>query len=141
MRHISSMDERDSLINHSIHQYVDGRVHSAFQEFMEGLSTLKLAEAIQAHPEHFKALFVENTEKICAQDLINLFQPVLSIVGSSRRQEESRVLCYWRDWLIDIEGGECAELQLEDILIFQDSRGKYMQYSTSTTNAQDFHRI
>ncbi|RXN15879.1 G2 M phase-specific E3 ubiquitin- ligase-like protein [Labeo rohita] len=170
MRYISSMDERDSLVTISIQQYVEGRVQTAFQEFMEGLNTLKLAEAIQAHPAQFKELFLENTQQLNAADLINLFQPVLSTVGSSRRREESRVLCYWRDWLIDIEGGECAELHLEDILVFASglsripplgfpvqptlevptyskqhnkasSRGKYVQCSHSTTTAQIFRGI
>ncbi|XP_058629517.1 G2/M phase-specific E3 ubiquitin-protein ligase-like [Onychostoma macrolepis] len=118
MRYILTLNERDSLVSHSIQHYVEGRVQTAFQQFMEGLNTLKLAEAIQAHPVQFKGLFLENTQQLNAADLISLFQPVLSTVGSSRRQEESRVLCYWRDWLIDIEGGECVALHLEDILIF-----------------------
>lgn len=81
---------------------------------MEGLNTLNLAEAIKAHPEPFKALFEENTQRLNAEDLINLFQPVLSIAGSSRRQEESSVLCFWRDLLIDIEGTvNLAELNSE----------------------------
>lgn len=75
-----------------------------FYRFKEGLNTLKLAEAIQAQPAQFKGLFLENTQQLSAADLINLFQPVLSTAGSSRRQEENRVLCYWRDLLIDIEG-------------------------------------
>nr|XP_055060434.1 G2/M phase-specific E3 ubiquitin-protein ligase-like [Misgurnus anguillicaudatus] len=117
MRHINSMDERDSLVMQCIQQFVEG-VLRGYQEFMAGLSTLGLAEAIKAHPAQFKPLFVENTQQLSAQDLMDLFQPVLSSLGSNRRREESRVLCYWRDWLIDIEGGECANLNLEDILIF-----------------------
>ncbi|KAI7810447.1 putative G2/M phase-specific E3 ubiquitin-protein ligase-like [Triplophysa rosa] len=116
MHHINSLDERDSLVKHSIQQCVEGRVLRGYQQFMEGLSTLGLAEAIQSYPAHFRSLFVENTQQLSAENLINLFHPVLSSVGSSRRREESRVLCYWRDWLIDIE--ECANVKLEDILIF-----------------------
>ncbi|KAL1273710.1 hypothetical protein QQF64_026524 [Cirrhinus molitorella] len=124
MRYISSMNERDHLVTNSIQQYVEGRVQTAFQEMfsstdsLKGLNALKLAEAIQAHPAQFKGLFLENTQELNAAELINLFHPVLSTVGSSRRREESRVLCYWRDWLIDVEGGECSELHLKDILIF-----------------------
>ncbi|CAB1425904.1 unnamed protein product [Pleuronectes platessa] len=44
---------------------------------------------------------------------MNMFAINYSVRGSSRRSEEERAVGYWRDWLIDVEGGD-AVLVVED---------------------------
>ncbi|CAL8290158.1 unnamed protein product, partial [Arctogadus glacialis] len=38
---------------------------------------------------------------------------LMSLTPPSRRSEEERAVGYWRDWLIDVEGGD-AVLVVED---------------------------
>ncbi|CAL8234591.1 unnamed protein product [Boreogadus saida] len=38
--------------------------------------------------------------------------------GTHAREIENRTICFWRDWLIDVEEGECAPLTLENVLEF-----------------------
>ncbi|CAL8366295.1 unnamed protein product [Boreogadus saida] len=50
---------------------------------------------------------------LVAEQVMNLFAVNYSVRGSSRRSEEERAVGYWRDWLIDVEGGD-AVLVVED---------------------------
>lgn len=43
-------------------------------------------------------------EQLTATTLDDLFEVKLSEQGSTRRQEETRALAFWRDYLLDTEG-------------------------------------
>ncbi|KAG9261358.1 G2/M phase-specific E3 ubiquitin-protein ligase-like [Astyanax mexicanus] len=114
LRHIKDLD----LVLEAAQDYFEGRVKVGLEQLAEGLETFGLAEAIRKHPSEFEGLFLKSSKSLVAKDLISLFQPNFSPRGSNRRREENRVLCFWRDWLINVEGGQCIPVTLEKVLIF-----------------------
>lgn len=72
--------------------------------FTEGFNTLGLLQDIRAHPDLFPNLFVEDVEPLKAADLSAVFQVNFSTPGTHKREIESQTICFWRDWLIDVEG-------------------------------------
>lgn len=72
--------------------------------FKEGLKTLGLLDELQKNSESFYSMFVSEERPLQAKDLCTLFEVDFSIQGSNRRIIENRIICFWRDWLIDVEG-------------------------------------
>ncbi|XP_039463252.1 G2/M phase-specific E3 ubiquitin-protein ligase isoform X2 [Oreochromis aureus] len=56
-------------------------------------------------------------QRLTADLLENIFHVQFGPPGSSRRQEETRVLSYWQDYLLSVEERN-GSLYLEDILMF-----------------------
>ncbi|CAL8355115.1 unnamed protein product [Boreogadus saida] len=86
--------------------------------FVEGFNTLGLLQEMRAHPDLFRSMFEEDVTPLKAKDLSALFQVSFSAPGTHAREIENRTICFWRDWLIDVEEGECAPLTLENVLEF-----------------------
>ncbi|KAI7789966.1 putative G2/M phase-specific E3 ubiquitin-protein ligase-like [Triplophysa rosa] len=118
LRYISSLEERDSLVQSAADYFVNGRTVLALRQFEEGLKTLGLLEEIKNRPEIFEDLFVNAVRPLGAKDLSTLFQVNFSPLGSNKRQLENKTICFWRDWLIDVEEGDCNPLTLEMVLEF-----------------------
>lgn len=72
--------------------------------FEEGFKTLGFLDELRAHPEIFEDLFTNVLQPLEAKDLSTLFEVDFSAPGSNRRRLENQIICFWRDWLIDVEG-------------------------------------
>ncbi|XP_054883092.1 G2/M phase-specific E3 ubiquitin-protein ligase-like [Poeciliopsis prolifica] len=118
LRRVTTLEERDSLVQSAADFFVNGRVSTALQQFVEGLKTLNVLDEIQKNPALFHELFVCAEKPLLARDLYTLFQVCFSVQGSNKRRIENQTICYWRDWLVDIEEGECSPITLEMILEF-----------------------
>ncbi|XP_043983724.1 G2/M phase-specific E3 ubiquitin-protein ligase-like [Gambusia affinis] len=118
LRRVTTLEERDSLVQSAADFFVNGRVCTALQQFVEGLKTLNVLDEIQKNPAVFHELFVCEEKPLLARDLYTLFQVCFSVQGSNKRRIENQTICYWRDWLVDIEEGECSPITLEMILEF-----------------------
>ncbi|KAI7810467.1 putative G2/M phase-specific E3 ubiquitin-protein ligase-like, partial [Triplophysa rosa] len=86
--------------------------------FKEGLGCLGLLPGMQKHPGLFKDVFIYEEKQLFAKDLAALFRAEVSPAGSNRRVVESRIICFWRDWLIEVEEGNTHPLTLKKILAF-----------------------
>ncbi|XP_051801645.1 G2/M phase-specific E3 ubiquitin-protein ligase-like isoform X4 [Acanthochromis polyacanthus] len=118
LRHVSSMEEKDSLVQSAADFFVNGRLASALDPFVEGLRTLGLLEELKKNPAVFYDKFVSQEKPLQAKDLCTLFSVDFSVQGSNRRIGENTTICYWHHWLIDVEEGECSPLTLENVLEF-----------------------
>ncbi|XP_013855809.1 G2/M phase-specific E3 ubiquitin-protein ligase [Austrofundulus limnaeus] len=118
LRRVTTLEERDSLVQSAADFFANGRVCTALQQFVEGLKTLNVLDEIQKNPAVFHELFVCEEKPLSARDLCTLFQVCFSVQGSNKRRIENQTICYWRDWLVDIEVGECSPVTLEMILEF-----------------------
>ncbi|XP_062870183.1 G2/M phase-specific E3 ubiquitin-protein ligase-like [Trichomycterus rosablanca] len=118
LRHVSNLEEKDSLVQSAADFFVNGRVRTALEQFAEGLRTLGLLEELQKNSGLFYDLFVSEERPLLARDMCTLFEVRFSMQGSNRRARENQTICFWRDWLIDIEEGECSPITLEMILEF-----------------------
>ncbi|CAM4610246.1 unnamed protein product [Leuciscus chuanchicus] len=88
LRYISHLTERNSLVQSAAEFFVNGRLRAALDQFSEGLQTLGLLGEMQKYPALFYDMF------------------------------ENQTICYWRDWLIDVEEGETDGDTLEMIMEF-----------------------
>ncbi|KAK7157550.1 hypothetical protein R3I93_008902 [Phoxinus phoxinus] len=118
LRHIQTLEERDDLVESATKFFLDNRLRDSLDQFKEGLKCLGLLPLMQKHPELVKELFMNEEKPLLARDLSALFKEELSPVGSNRRIVESRTICFWRDWLIEVEEGTAYPLTLEKILGF-----------------------
>ena len=75
-----------------------------FNRFVEGFRTLGLLEELRENPAVFHSMFVSEERPLQAKDLFSLFGVDYSVQGSNKRAKENSTICYWRDWLIDVEG-------------------------------------
>ncbi|XP_077057358.1 G2/M phase-specific E3 ubiquitin-protein ligase-like [Siphateles boraxobius] len=119
LRYTSHLTERNSLIQSAAEFFVNGRLRAALDQFSEGLQTLGLLEEMQKYPALFYDMFVNEQRPLQAKDLCSLFYVNFSPQGSNRRRaKENQTICYWRDWLIDVEEGETDGVTLEMIMEF-----------------------
>ncbi|RXN35813.1 G2 M phase-specific E3 ubiquitin- ligase-like protein [Labeo rohita] len=72
--------------------------------FKEGFATLDFVNALEQHPSLFFSFMCYTETKLTADAVENIFHVQFSQPGSTNRQEEARVLSYWRDYLLYLEG-------------------------------------
>ncbi|XP_062407242.1 G2/M phase-specific E3 ubiquitin-protein ligase-like [Sardina pilchardus] len=118
LRYVSSLEEKNSLVQSAADFFVTGRMATALDQFAEGLKTLGVLEELRKNPTLFYNMFVSEEIPLQAKDLCTLFDVDFSVQGSNRRDRENSTICFWRDWLIEIEGGECSPVTLEKVLEF-----------------------
>ncbi|KAI2653182.1 G2/M phase-specific E3 ubiquitin-protein ligase [Labeo rohita] len=104
---LRSLHDRDSLVEEAARAYVEGRVKEATEQLTEGLKTLGLADAIKAHPQMLKPLFISGSKPLDVDDILKLFRVNFSCPGSNRRRVENQTVMFWRDWLIEVGGMYC----------------------------------
>lgn len=71
--------------------------------FEKGFKTLGFLDELRAHPEIFEDLFTNVLKPLEAKDLSTLFEVDFSAPKSNRRRLENQNICFWKDWLIDVE--------------------------------------
>ena len=56
-------------------------------------------------PKAYEVLFVYRDDKLTAKKLLDLFDNIeFSALGSNNRIKEDDVICWWRDYILDVEG-------------------------------------
>ncbi|RXN25305.1 G2 M phase-specific E3 ubiquitin- ligase-like protein [Labeo rohita] len=120
---LRSLHDRDSLVEEAARAYVEGRVKEATEQLTEGLKTLGLADAIKAHPQMLKPLFISGSKPLDVDDILKLFRVNFSCPGSNRRRVENQTVMFWRDWLIEV-GESSRPVTLQQILIFASGADK-----------------
>lgn len=75
-----------------------------FCRFKEGLKTLGVLDAMRTYPESFRPLLCHQPPPLTANSMDQLFKIRLSVAGSNKRMAEERVVPFWRDYLLDVEG-------------------------------------
>ncbi|KAJ4920919.1 hypothetical protein JOQ06_000174 [Pogonophryne albipinna] len=114
MRFLTNLSQRDELLAAVLHQYCDGRLFEALQQFREGFHICGANKVLIA----LRQVFIEDTTPLEAEDIRRAFRvSTLSVEGSNRRRMEARTIGFWKDWLQTVEGGE-RPLSLGDVLQF-----------------------
>ncbi|PIK51156.1 putative G2/M phase-specific E3 ubiquitin-protein ligase-like [Apostichopus japonicus] len=112
-----SLPDKESIAKELIQFLVIDRARSAYESFLEGLSTMGLLDLIRSHPLVMEECFMQSDEILTASRMERLFSHDLSPEGSNRRMAEARTLTYWLDMLIDIDDKQ-STISHRDILIF-----------------------
>uniref|UniRef100_A0A672MXW9 HECT domain-containing protein n=1 Tax=Sinocyclocheilus grahami TaxID=75366 RepID=A0A672MXW9_SINGR len=108
-----SVEGKDNIVKDFIQWYIIYRNQYSVQR--DGLSTLDVIHALEQHPSVFRPYMCYSVDRLTPESLEGVFKALLSEAGSTRRQEETRILGYWRDYLLDT--GESG-VSLQDILMF-----------------------
>ncbi|ROL47708.1 hypothetical protein DPX16_16080 [Anabarilius grahami] len=103
LRFISSLEERDCLVQSAADYFVNGRTNLALRQFEEGFKTFCLLDELKKNAGIFEDLFINGVRPLEAKDLSTLFEVDFSPMGSNKRRLENKTICFWRDWLIDVE--------------------------------------
>ncbi|CAG5974199.1 unnamed protein product, partial [Menidia menidia] len=112
-----TVDDKLKIVKEFIDWYIIYRNHFSIQRFKDGLSTLNFQNALEQHAFVFRPFMCARVEQLTSKILEEIFEVQLSEKGSSRRHEETRVLGFWRDFLLDTEEQKTG-LSLQDILMF-----------------------
>lgn len=75
-----------------------------FSRFKEGLSTLDVNHALEQHASVLRTFMCARVELLTSATLEDIFEVQFSEKGSTRRQEETRVVGFWRDYLLETDG-------------------------------------
>ncbi|KAF1388863.1 hypothetical protein PFLUV_G00067150 [Perca fluviatilis] len=90
LRHVSSLKEKDSLVQSAADFFVNGRLVTALDQFAEGLKTLGLLEELRKNPAVFYNMFVSEEIPLQAKGLCTLFDVDFSVQGSTGETEKNR---------------------------------------------------
>lgn len=105
----------------------------ALEQFEEGLNTLHLLDKLKVFESDFKKLMCSSESKLTVDSLHSLFVVKFSEAGSNKRVIESKILSFWKDYLLDCQGKfscvflhvfNCvfaeaeSDVRVEDILCF-----------------------
>ncbi|XP_074853012.1 G2/M phase-specific E3 ubiquitin-protein ligase isoform X2 [Carettochelys insculpta] len=112
LRPMTTLSDKDMLVNDILIYNVIKRVLSPFESFRQGLKTLGVLEKIQTHPDAFSSILCHKPERLSAKILGDLF--TIHSVSSLNR---IKGIDFWMGYLQDIESGE-STATLEDILVF-----------------------
>ncbi|XP_019211544.1 G2/M phase-specific E3 ubiquitin-protein ligase [Oreochromis niloticus] len=116
-RFMRTLEDKKKVVADYIQWYFIYRNHLSIQSFREGLATLDFLNALEQHPSLFFSFMCYTETRLTADLLENIFRVQFGPPGSSRRQEETRVISYWQDYLLSVEERN-GSLSLEDILMF-----------------------
>ncbi|XP_035990305.1 G2/M phase-specific E3 ubiquitin-protein ligase-like [Fundulus heteroclitus] len=114
---ILNMDQKRVFIEDVARAYVEGRTKVAKEQFIDGLQTLGVANAIENHHEAIKPIFVGGLKTVSLQDMQKLFSVQLSLPGSNKRRLENQTTIFWNDWLLEVDEGT-RPVTLGQILTF-----------------------
>ncbi|XP_070577462.1 G2/M phase-specific E3 ubiquitin-protein ligase-like isoform X3 [Ptychodera flava] len=116
---IPTLQSKDEFVGDIIKFLVITSNLGAYQRLKAGLSTLNVMETVISHPTLFREVFVHTEKDLTVQTMTALFDASQSVSpeGSNKRSEESQVLSFWEDYLVEIQDAE-TEVTLRDILIF-----------------------
>uniref|UniRef100_A0A096LS23 HECT domain-containing protein n=1 Tax=Poecilia formosa TaxID=48698 RepID=A0A096LS23_POEFO len=111
LRRVTTLEERDSLVQSAADFFGNGRVCTALQQFVEGLKTLNVLDEIQKNPAVFHELFVILIEEEHGQTL-NTFSSMSLKVHTGCLMSKVIISTFC------LSEGECSPVTLEMILQF-----------------------
>ncbi|XP_057184324.1 G2/M phase-specific E3 ubiquitin-protein ligase-like isoform X1 [Triplophysa rosa] len=116
-RFMMNLEDKKRIVDEYMQWYFIYRNQFSIQRFRDGLATLDFFNALEQHPSLFFSFMCYTETKLTADAVEKIFHVQLSQPGSNDRNEEARVLSYWRDYLLYVEEKE-ASPTLKDVLMF-----------------------
>ncbi|XP_026194631.1 G2/M phase-specific E3 ubiquitin-protein ligase isoform X2 [Anabas testudineus] len=115
-RPISSLAERDALVEDLVSFTMITRMQLPLQRLREGLQTLGVFNQVQLFPSVFCSVFCEAASRLTAQTVGQLFTVNFS-QQEERLSRETPVITFWRHFLLECEVGK-SSISLQDVLHF-----------------------
>ncbi|XP_049918248.1 G2/M phase-specific E3 ubiquitin-protein ligase [Epinephelus moara] len=115
-RPISSLEEREALVEDLVSFTMITRMQLPLQRFREGLQTLGVFDQVQLFPSLFCGVFCEAADRLTAQTVGQIFTVNFS-QQEERLSRETPVISFWRHFLRECEVGR-SSISLQDLLHF-----------------------
>ncbi|XP_044022635.1 G2/M phase-specific E3 ubiquitin-protein ligase isoform X2 [Siniperca chuatsi] len=115
-RPISSLEEREALVEDLVGFAMITRMQLPLQRFREGLQTLGVFDQVQLFPSVFCSVFCDAADRLTAQMVGQLFTVDFS-QQEDRLNRETPVVTFWRHFLLECEVGR-SSISLQDLLRF-----------------------
>uniref|UniRef100_UPI0037E8E79B G2/M phase-specific E3 ubiquitin-protein ligase n=1 Tax=Semicossyphus pulcher TaxID=241346 RepID=UPI0037E8E79B len=115
-RPISSLEEREALVENLVSFTLITRMQLPLQRFREGLQTLGIFDQVQLFPLVFCGVFCEASVQLTAQTVGQLFTVSFSL-QEEKLNVETAVVSFWRHFLLECEVGR-SSISLQDLLHF-----------------------
>ncbi|KAK2892291.1 G2/M phase-specific E3 ubiquitin-protein ligase isoform X1 [Channa argus] len=115
-RPVSSLAERDALVEDLVSFTMITRMQLPLQRFREGLQTLGVFNQVQLFPSVFCSLFCEAAHRLTALTVTLLFTVNFS-QHEEKLRRETPVITFWRHFLLECEVGR-SSISLQDLLHF-----------------------
>ncbi|XP_033994265.1 LOW QUALITY PROTEIN: G2/M phase-specific E3 ubiquitin-protein ligase-like [Trematomus bernacchii] len=115
-RHVSSVEEKHTVVAEYLTWYTIGRNHSVIERFKAGLASLHFLDALCQHPSVLAPVLCHTDKRLTSVEVERLFLPQLSPAGSNRRTTETVALSFSADYLMDCE--EQGPVSLEELFMF-----------------------
>ncbi|KAI9520648.1 hypothetical protein NQZ68_015567 [Dissostichus eleginoides] len=115
-RHVSSVEEKHTVVAEYLTWYTIGRNHSVIERFKDGLASLHFLDALCQHPSVLAPVLCHTDKRLTSVEVERLFLPQLSPAGSNRKTTETVALSFWADYLMDCE--EQGPVSLEELFMF-----------------------
>ncbi|CAG9763530.1 unnamed protein product [Ceutorhynchus assimilis] len=115
---IEKLDDKERILQDTLKFYAYRRIQEPLKQFISGLNTCGVLDEIIKNPDLFRTLFCLTKKPLTADKVEKMFQVIeYSPIGSNRRENENRTICFFRDYLEDCQEGE-SSAKLEDVFIF-----------------------
>lgn len=115
-RLVTSLEERDALVEDLINFTMITRMQLPLQRLREGLNTLGVFDQVQLFPYVFFGVFCGAREPLTAEMLSYLFTISFS-EEEDKLNHETPVVTFWRHFLLECEVGR-SSVSLQDVLHF-----------------------
>uniref|UniRef100_A0A3B4G9Q8 G2/M-phase specific E3 ubiquitin protein ligase n=1 Tax=Pundamilia nyererei TaxID=303518 RepID=A0A3B4G9Q8_9CICH len=126
-RPISSLKEREALVEDLVSFTIITRMQLPLQRFREGLQTLGVFDQVQLFPSVFCGVFCEAGDHLTAQKIGQLFTINFS-EQEVKLKRETPVVTFWRHFLLECEVGR-SSISLQDLLRFATGSAKLLAVS------------
>ena len=103
----SSLDlsDRYNIVQSMATHYSIVSVKAELDQFVDGLRASGVLELFQKFPTVMRpTLLCKEPLPLTSDHMIDLFEPIMSISGSNRREEEEAIVLKWINYLQLIEG-------------------------------------
>ncbi|XP_063765618.1 G2/M phase-specific E3 ubiquitin-protein ligase isoform X2 [Eleginops maclovinus] len=115
-RPISSLQEREALVEDLVSFTMITRMQLPLKRFREGLQTLGIFDQVQLFPSVYRSVFCNTKVHLTAHSVDKIFTVNFS-EQKERLSREEAVIAYWRKFLLECEDGKTS-LSLQDLLRF-----------------------
>uniref|UniRef100_A0A3B4G685 G2/M-phase specific E3 ubiquitin protein ligase n=1 Tax=Pundamilia nyererei TaxID=303518 RepID=A0A3B4G685_9CICH len=135
-RPISSLKEREALVEDLVSFTIITRMQLPLQRFREGLQTLGVFDQVQLFPSVFCGVFCEAGDHLTAQKIGQLFTINFS-EQEVKLKRETPVVTFWRHFLLECEVGR-SSISLQDLLRFATGSAKLLAVSAVSSSSISF---
>ncbi|XP_039620434.1 G2/M phase-specific E3 ubiquitin-protein ligase-like [Polypterus senegalus] len=107
LRRVISVECSKQIVEEATNWYFFGRTRGVFERFKQGLCTLGVLDAIHKFPKAFYPALCYTEKTLTWQEMDKMFTITLEYQGGNKRQLQTKIIGWWRDHLIDVQGLFC----------------------------------